>query len=131
MKRKEKINRPRKVTVRFSEAEFQKIDSSFKSTTKRKLSEYIRYVMLEKPVTVYTRDQSLDDLIGLFTSLKNELSAIGNNFNQAVKKLHTFDHIQEIKLWAESNDKQKFLLIEKVAEINLKIAQLSDKWLQE
>lgn len=104
---------------------------SFRTTTKRKLSEYIRYVLLEKPVTVYTRDQSLDDMLALFNSLKNELSAIGNNFNQAVKRLHTMDRIAEIKSWAEAGEKHRELFMEKVAEINQKITQLSDKWLQE
>lgn len=131
MKRKEKINRTRRLTVRFSEAEYNKIETSFRTTTKRKLSEYVRFVLLEKPVTVYTRDQSMDDMLALFNSLRNELSAIGNNFNQAVKRLHTMDRIAEIKSWAEASEKQRQLFMEKVSEINQKIAQVSDKWLQE
>jgi hypothetical protein len=131
MKRKENVNRTRRLTVRFSEAEFNKIEVSFRTTTKRKLSEYVRFVLLEKPVTVYTRDQSTDDMLALFTSLRNELSAIGNNFNQAVKKLHTMDRIPEIKAWTEASEKHRELFKEKVAEINQKIAQLSDKWLHE
>lgn len=131
MKRSEKTNRTRKVTVRFSEAEFEKVMRSFRTTTSRKLSEYIRYVLLEKPVTVYTRDQSMDDVLALFVSLKNELSAIGNNYNQSVKKLHTMDRIPEIKSWTETSEKQQELFIHKVAEINFQIAQLSDKWLHE
>lgn len=131
MKRKEKVNRNRRLTVRFSEAEFNKIEVSFRTTTKRKLSEYVRFVLLEKPVTVYTRDQSMDDMLALFNSLRNELSAIGNNFNQAVKKLHTMDRIPEIKSWAEGSEKHRELFMEKVGEINQKIAQLSDKWLHE
>lgn len=131
MKRSEKTNRTRKVTVRFSEAEFEKVMRSFRTTTSRKLSEYIRYVLLEKPVTVYTRDQSMDDVLALFVSLKNELSAIGNNYNQSVKKLHTMDRIPEIKSWTETSEKQQELFMNKVAEINFQIAQLSDKWLHE
>ena len=131
MKRKDKINRTRKVTVRFADAEFEKIMRSFRTTTKRKLSEYIRYVLLEKPVTVYTRDQSVDDMLALFISLKNELSAIGNNFNQSVKRLHTMDRIGEIIAWTAVAEKQRELFMQKTSEINLKIAQLSDKWLQE
>lgn len=131
MKRKDKINRTRKVTVRFSETEFEKIMRSFRATTKQKLSEYVRYVLLDKPVTVYTRDQSVDDMLALFISLKNELSAIGNNFNQSVKKLHTMDRVAEIKSWTAMSEKQQELFMNKVAEINFQIAQLSDKWLQE
>ena len=63
--------------------------------------------------------------------LRNELSAIGNNFNQLVKRLHTASQFQDIKALALrcKDDQEKFT--EKVKEINLKIAEMSDKWLQE
>lgn len=127
----EKKNCRRAIHVHFAEAEFDKVMRFYKTTTKRNLSEYVRSVLLEKPVTVYTRDQSIDDMLALFISLRNELSAIGNNYNQAVKKLHTMDSIEEIKAWAEASEEHRELLMEKVAQINSKIAQLSDKWLQE
>ncbi len=131
MKRVEKTNRTQRITAVFSEAEFDKIMRSFRTTTKRSLSEYVRSVLLGKPITVYTRDQSIDDMLALFISLKNEISAIGNNFNQSVKKLQAMDRIPEIKSWAEASEKHRELFMEKAAEINSKIAQLSDKWLQE
>lgn len=126
-----KSNLTRKVTVRFKPEEYNKVTISFKATTKKKLSEYIRYVLLEKPVTVYTRDQSVDELMAELVLLRNELSAIGSNFNQLVKRLHTASHFQEIKTLVLrcENDRERFT--EKVNEINLKIAELSDKWLQE
>jgi uncharacterized protein YggL (DUF469 family) len=127
----EKVKLTRKVTVRFKPDEYNKVNVSFKATTKKKLSEYIRYVLLEKPVTVYTRDQSVDELMTELVRLRNELSAIGSNFNQLVKRLHTASHFQEIKALAfqAESDKEKFL--NKANEINLKIAELSDKWWQE
>lgn len=131
MKGKEKINRSRKLTVRFTEGEYNKVLTSFKTTTKRKLSEYVRYVLLDKPVTVYTRDQSVDEMLVVFTSLKSELSSIGNNFNQLVKRLHTASHFQEIKTLVTDTEKQREKFVEKTVEINQIIAQLSDKWLQE
>lgn len=131
MKRADKIKRDRKLTVRLSEQEYNKVVQSFKTTTKRKLSEYVRYVLLDKPVTVYTRDQSLDEIIHMFVALKGELSAIGNNFNQSVKKLHTLSQFSDMKAWVSTTEMQRQLFMEKVAEINLKMAQLSDKWLQE
>lgn len=121
----------RKVTVRFKPEEYNKVSLFFKATTKKKLSEYIRYVLLEKPVTVYTRDQSVDDLMTELVRLRNELSAIGSNFNQLVKRLHTAGHFQELKQLALQSEKQNEMFFEKVNEINLKISELSGKWLQE
>jgi len=127
----EKVNLTRKVTVRFKPDEYNKVNTSFKSTTKKKLSEYIRFVLLEKPVTVYTRDQSLDEFMAELVRLRNELSAIGNNFNQLVKRLHTMSHLNELREWIQLNEKHKENFFEKVNEINQKISQLSGQWLQE
>lgn len=131
MKKTEKINRTRRLTVRFTDTEYKKIELSFQSTTKRRLSEYIRAALLDKPITVYTRDKSLDEMLHTLNLLKRELSAIGNNFNQAVKRLHTLDHIPEIKFWVEYTEKQRELFLEKTKEIHQQIALLSDQWLQE
>lgn len=127
----EETKRTRKVTVRFKPAEYNKVNTAFGSTTKKKLSEYIRFVLLDKPVTVYTRDKSIDDLMDELVLLRNELSAIGSNFNQLVKRLHTATYSEAIKALASSAEKeqQKFLL--KTTEINHKINQLSRQWLQE
>lgn len=130
-KKIEKTKLIRKVTVRFTVAEYNFINASFRNTTKRKLSEYIRFVLLEKPVTVYTRDKSVDDLMVQFILLKNELSAIGSNFNQAVKRLHTMNKMEELKPWIAANEKHKENFFLKVSEINQKIAQINSKWLQE
>ncbi len=127
----EKGKLTRKVTVRFNPDEFNKISTSFKSTTKKKLSEYIRFVLLDKPVTVYTRDQSLDEFMAELAKLRNELSAIGSNFNQLVKRLHTASQFQEIKTLALQSEKYHEKFLGKTSEINQKIAQLSTKWLQE
>jgi len=131
MRTSEKSKLTRKVTVRFKQEEYNKVNASFKTTTKRKLSEYIRYVMLEKPVIVYTRSQSIDDLMAQLTLLKNELSAIGSNFNQAVKRLHTMDKNSELNAWILLNEKHKENFFKKLDEINQKIIQLSGQWLQE
>lgn len=126
-----KSNLTRKVTVRFKLEEYSKVTISFKATTKKKLSEYIRYVLLEKPVTVYTRDQSVDDLMAELVRLRNELSAIGSNFNQLVKRLHTASQFLEIKELTQASEKQNKKFVKIVSEINFKISELSGKWLQE
>ena len=131
MRQKTKINLSRRITIRLKPEEYNKIQHQFKSSTKRKLSEYIRAVLLEKPLTVFTRSKSLDDFISEMILLRSELNSIGNNFNQSVKRLHTLDEIPEIKTWAIINEKSKEIFIKKVDEIKEKINQISDKWLQE
>ncbi len=120
MKVSEKSKLTRKVTVTIKPQEYNRIIASFKKTTKRKLSEYIRYVLLDKPVTVYIRSQTIDDLMAELILLKNELSAIGNNFNQPVKRLHTMQDKKDLKSWFLLKEKYKKNFFKKRDEINQK-----------
>ena len=127
----QKNNRNKWLHLRLSEAEYKKIQNGFSKSTKRKISDYVRSILLNKPITVYTRSKSIDDFISEMILLRSELNSIGNNFNQSVKRLHTLDEISEIKAWAILNEKSKEIFIKKVDEIKEKINQISDKWLQE
>ena len=124
----QKNSRSKWIHLRLTEAEYKKINAGFTKSTKRKLSEYVRSVLLEKPITVYTRNQSFDDFVAEMILLRNELKAIGNNFNQSVKKLHTMSHENEIKTWALLNENSKQIFFKKVDEVNSKITQIADKW---
>lgn len=126
-----KENANRKVTIRFTPTEYTKLYTAFQQTTKRKISEYFRAVLLEKPVVVYTRSRSLDAFINEMIRLRQELAAVGNNFNQAVKKLHVLSYAEEVKNWAASTRLLQQNLITKVTAIHQKIAQISDTWLSE
>src|SRR5690348_10966657 len=94
-----KVNRTKLITLRLTTAEYQLLHSRFKATTCRKLSDYLRKVLLTGKVTVLTRNQSLDDFMTEMIELRNQLSAIGNNFNQAVHKLHNLEKIPEFRQW--------------------------------
>ena len=127
---KEKTIRSKWLTVRLSENEEKKLLALFEKTTAQSLSEYARLVLLQEPVTVLYRNQSADELLPELVRLKNELNAIGNNFNQAVKRLHTTDNISEIKNWLLANEpvKERFLrTTEGIRELMTKTYQL---WLQ-
>lgn len=116
--------------IRLKEEDYNKINFKFSKSTCRKLSEYARRVLLDKVVTVNQRNQSLDDFMTEMIRLRNELNAIGNNFNQSVKKLHTLSQLLEFKSWLIQNETSQKILLEKVEEIKSKINQISDKWLQ-
>lgn len=95
----EDANRLKRVTTRFKEDEFKLIDNRFKKTRFRKLSEYIRSVLLEKPVTVMYRDKSMDDVLEELILLRQELNAIGNNLNQTVRNINSAHGGADTRLW--------------------------------
>ncbi|TDH17781.1 plasmid mobilization relaxosome protein MobC [Segetibacter sp. 3557_3] len=131
MEKKEKNIEKHWISFRVQPEEYNQIHKHFASTTCRKLSDYARRVLLQKPVVVRYRNQSADEFLSAMIPLKNDLNALGNNFNQAVKKLHTLSQIHEYKAWILTYELDKKRLLEKVDEIKFQIQQIYDKWLQE
>jgi hypothetical protein len=123
-------NRTKWLHLRLKPDEYQKIYEKFSKSTCRKLSEYARKSLLEKPVITNYRNQSLDEFMSEIIRLRIELNSIGNNFNQAVKKLHTLQQIPEFKNWIISYELEKKILFNKVEEIKKHIQKISEKWLQ-
>jgi hypothetical protein len=122
--------RNRLIGLRLTAKEYEKIETAWKRTTCRKLSEYVRRVLFNKPITVYQRNQSLDDFMTEMIQLRSELNGIGNNFNQAVKKLHTLHQITEFRSWIITYELEKQTLLNKVDEIKARINKIADQWLQ-
>jgi hypothetical protein len=116
------------ISIRVKPQEYQTIYGYYQNTTCRKLSEYIRKVLLNKPVTVTYRNQSADEMLVVMNQLKNELSAVGNNFNQSVTRLHTLDTVPEVRAWAMLNETSKQTLLHKVEEIRQRLNQLYELW---
>ena len=127
--RKEK--RTRKLAVRLTEGEYNWLELAYKKTTSPQLSSYVRSLLLKKPVVVKYRSESLDGFMEEIILLRQELHAIGNNYNQAVRKLHTLHQIPEFRNWISGNEKIRDELIEKTQRIQERIDQISRKWLQE
>ncbi|MBC5862831.1 plasmid mobilization protein [Flavobacterium turcicum] len=125
-----KNNRTKWIHLRLTTDEYQKLHAKFKKTTCRKLSNYLRNILLEKPIQTTYRNQSLDEMMAQIMLLYKELNAIGNNFNQVVKKLHTLHQIPEFKNWIMSYELDKKILFNKIEETKKYIQKITEKWLQ-
>jgi len=126
----ENVKRTRTAAVRFTAAEFALLQQRCKATTCRQMSEYIRKCLLDKPLTTRCRNVSLDDFMLELIALRRELSAVGSNFNQSVKKLHALRQIPEFQFWLLSTQNQYKELLDSVAAIENWIEKTARKWLQ-
>ena len=129
MKKEEKEVRKHFVKTRMNDAELNQLTTLQQKTTERDISSYLRKVSLQKPVIVKYRNQSADDFLKQMLDLKKELKGIGNNFNQAVHKLHLLDKIPEFRVWVNQYDGLQKVLVSKVEEIKLRMNQLYEQWL--
>lgn len=126
----QKRNRDKLVQARLTQAEFDAIQKQFSRTTNRKLSEFIRKQLLSKPHIGKVRNESLDDFATELSRLRMELNGIGNNFNQAVKKLHTLNSKSEIDHWLVSWELDKRSFQKCVQSVADHMDKVNDQWLQ-
>lgn len=125
-----KQNRSKRINLRLTEEEFSAIERKLKSSIHNHLSSYLRKVILEKPIIIKTRDQSLDDFMKELILLRTELNAVGNNFNQIVKKINSVSEPGEFVYWLRIADDFQKQLIERVGKIQIRIDLFSEKWLR-
>lgn len=128
--KEDKKNRNRWLHLRLSEEEYKVLRKYFEESVCPKLSDFARRNLLQKPVVLKYRNTSLDDLMAELTRLRTELNSIGNNLNQAVKKLHSLSQITEVKLWILNFETDKKMLFNYVEEIKTNVQKLAEKWLQ-
>jgi len=123
------LHRDKILHIRLLESELLKIKDHFSNSTKRHLSEYIRSIILDKPITFYTRSKSIDEFVDAIVTLRRELNSIGDDFRLSVEKLQQYTEIPEINNWAVENEKNKNLFFLKLEEIENKIIEIDNKWL--
>lgn len=128
--REKKLFRTRIIGLRLTLKEYEQLEKKWNASTCRKLSDYVRRSLFQKAIVTTYRNQSLDDFMAEAMKLRNELNSIGNNFNQAVKKLHTLHQIAEFRGWIITYEMEKQTLLIKVDEIKNHIQKLGEKWLQ-
>jgi hypothetical protein len=122
--------RKRIIGLRLTLDEYEKLEKNWKKTTVRKLSEYVRRLLFKKSFTVYTRNQSLDDLLSEMVLLRRELNAIGVNFNQAVHRLNMLDHSPQMQEWLKRFERDKERYFSSVESIQARLKLMSSAWLQ-
>jgi hypothetical protein len=125
-----KTGRTRIIGLRLTPEEFRTVEQNWKKSTIRKLSEFVRRLIFGKAVTSYSRNRSLDELVAELVLLRRELNSIGVNFNQAVHRLHTLDHLPQMVAWLERFERDKAVFFEQVEAIKSKTDLISDQWLQ-
>jgi hypothetical protein len=127
---KQEDKRIRWKNLRFKPEEFELLEGRFKKTRFRKLSEYMRSVLLDKPVTVNYRDQAMDDVLEELIVLRRELNAIGNNLNQAVYQINAAHGNADICLWANLLSVVNSKIEPAIGQIKERMNQYADIWSQ-
>lgn len=130
MKDQEKEPRLFILKVRMNTAEKNQLKKLQQLTTEKTVSNYVRKVALQKPVIVNYRNQSADNFLKDMLELTKQLNGVGNNFNQAVHKLHTLDRIPEFRRWIHEQKGLHKQVVQSIEIIRSRMNQLYEQWLQ-
>ncbi|MES2331222.1 MAG: hypothetical protein V4539_16575 [Bacteroidota bacterium] len=117
MEKKERKVRDHWVNVRMNQEEFEKLETNRKKTTERNNSDYIRKIAFNEPVKILTRNASQDAFTEEIILLRKELNAIGQNLNQAVRKLHTLKMIPEFRTWIQTYEQSRKEILSRAEQI--------------
>ena len=128
MKEETKSIRNFMLKVRMNNSEILQLKKLQQASTEKTLSNYVRKVILNKPVIVNYRNQSADEFLQEMIGLKKQLNGIGNNFNQAVHKLHTLDRIPEFRNWIYDHQALQKLVASNIDNIRGRMNDLYEIW---
>lgn len=115
--------------IRINSQEKKLIDQYRQKSTEKTISNYIRKLALQKPITIRYRNESADEFLYEMIDLKKQLNGIGNNFNQAVHKLHTLERIPEFRHWIQEQQNTQKILINSIESIRIRVNKLYEQWL--
>jgi MobC-like protein len=116
--------------IRLRTEEHEKLMKKFKATTCRKVSEYVRNCLFEKPITTLHRNASLDQGLQELSLLREELRAIGQNLNQVTYRVNANPAVASDKTWQGAFLSARSSLVMKIEELSQAITKLSTLWLQ-
>ena len=116
------------LNIRMTLTEYEQVAKLSSQTTCHSLSDYVRKTVLGKPVVMRYRNQSLDEFTSHMLQLRNELNAIGNNINQAIRQLYSLRHLPGIQEWILHNEQDKTQLFRKIETISQQINQAYQLW---
>jgi hypothetical protein len=118
------------IKTRVNEKRYNTLLDLLTRSTHQNMSELVRDILENKPVTIRIYDESFDDFMEQIILIKKEINAIGVNINQVT---HFFNgSSQEIRkpYYALKIAEQYNLVGHKVDQLLKIIAFLSSKWLQ-
>lgn len=128
--KEQKNNRSQWLHIRLSTDEKQQLEKAVQQTTCRNISDYTRKVLQKKPVVVRVRDESKEELLNELTTLRKELNAIGNNFNQLIRKMQLLVRKDQLESWFIAYQSERDTFLERMKNIESELKKLALKWWQ-
>jgi len=128
-KGEDRLERP--VMTRINQAKYQELKRLADMTKDETISGLVRDIINNRPIQVYTHDETMDLLMEELASLRGQIRAIGVNINQITRLFNTYPEPRRKEFYAKTAFNE-FLQIEtKIDRLLEIISKLSKQWLSE
>lgn len=120
----------KQITITLNTEDLSRLKASCKNSTTRHLSTYLRFLLLREPITFYTRNKSLDELMVILRQLKSDLQQVENDQNALLLPNTAAGIISPGQLPAVNGNHQTATLhlIQNVYDL---MQQITNIWLQD
>jgi predicted amino acid racemase len=130
MAKKNNFKKNHSIHIRITTAENSKLDNLYKTSTCHSKAEYAREAIFNRPVRIFYRNQSLDDLLEEIVILNREINTLKDKLSITAQRLYTHRNGTEDKELFQGIDVNVAVLNKKMDEVKNQIEKIVDKWLQ-
>ena len=116
------------VGVRLNKALYTKLEKIQKESYSQSIGEVIRNILLNKKITCYYKDRTMDEPSKELIKIKNELNAIGVNINQITNFFHTADVSTQKVFFTLKVAEQYNLVKEKIEDLKKLLIEMHNEW---
>ena len=119
------------IKTRVNNQKFNELNDLLPKTRCKTMSELVRNILHNRPIKIYSVDESFPKLMEEISGIRKELNAIGININQVTRYFNNVSDPTQKLFHSFQIDKHFQIVGNKVDTLLKIISKLSEKWLQE
>jgi hypothetical protein len=119
------------VMTRINQAKFEELKRLADMTKDETISGLVRDIIHNRPIQVYTHDETMDRLMEELTNLRGQIKAIGVNINQITRLFNTYPEPKRKEFYARTAFKEYLEIHTKIDRLLEIISKLAKQWLSE
>jgi hypothetical protein len=127
----EKKNLRHEIKTRVNDQKFGELNDLLSKTRCHTMSELVRNILYNRPVKVFTVDETFHQQMEELSAIRKELKAIGININQITRYFNSATDATQKLIHSFKVDKHILEVGDKVERLLEIVSKLSEKWLQE
>ena len=117
------------IKTRVNTRKYQELQRILRQNPNKDMSSLLRDFLHDRPIKVFTHDQTLDNLMEELAKLRMEIKAIGVNINQITRLFNSYPERYRKEFYAKTAFAEYQALEPRIEQLLTIISKLAKKWL--